>query len=88
MIGEYQQLIINAFVVKNVVPIKAQLCPIGRVFSFFVVVLYSVMSSVLHVAGRVEDEHGLVTFPSGLWCERPQIIPSLLVSINSRIWGS
>ena len=34
MICEYQPLIINTFVVKNVAPVKAQLCSQGRVDSF------------------------------------------------------
>ena len=34
MIGEYQPLVINTFVAKNVVPVKAQLCSHGGVFSF------------------------------------------------------
>ena len=33
-VGEYQPLIFNTFVVKNVVPVKAQLCSHGRVASF------------------------------------------------------
>ena len=50
MIGEYQPLIINTFVVKNVVPVQAQLCSHHRVVTFFVVVLYS----VLYVAVKIE----------------------------------
>ena len=34
MIGEYQPLVFNTFVVKNVVPVKAQLCSNGRVVPF------------------------------------------------------
>ena len=56
MIGEYQPVIINTFVVKNVVPVKAQLCSHGRVLAFFAVALYSVVSSMLDVAVKIEGE--------------------------------
>ena len=62
MIGEYQSLIINTFVVRNVVPVKAYLCSHGRVVSFFVVVLYSVVSSVMYVSVEIECENRVVTF--------------------------
>ena len=61
VIGKYQPLI-NTFVIKNVVPVKAQFCSHGRVVSFFVVVLYSVVSSVLYVAVEIEGENRVVTF--------------------------
>ena len=38
------------------------LCPHGRVVSFFVVVLYSVLSSVLYAAVKIEGENRVVTF--------------------------
>ena len=38
MIGEYQPLVINSLVVKNVVPVKDKLCSHGRLVSIFVVV--------------------------------------------------
>ena len=50
MIGEYHPLVINTLVVNNVVPVKAQLSSYRGVVSFFVVVLYFVVSFVLHVA--------------------------------------
>ena len=62
MIGEYQPLVINTFVVKNVVPVNSLLCSHGRVVSFFAVVLYSVVSSVLYVAVETEGENRVVTF--------------------------
>ena len=62
MIGEYKSLVINTFVVKNAVPVKVQLSSHGRVVSFFVVVLYSVVSSVLHVAVEIEGKNRVVTF--------------------------
>ena len=61
MIGEYQPLVINTFVVKNAVPVKDQLSSHGRVVSFFVVVLYSVVSSVLYVAVEIDGENRVVT---------------------------
>ena len=61
-IGEYQPLVIYAFVVKNVVPVKARLSSHGRVVSFFVVVLYYVVFSVLYVAVEIEGENRVVTF--------------------------
>ena len=54
MIDEYQPLIINTFVVMNVVPVIAQLCSYGRIVSFFVVVLY--------VAVIIEGENRMVIF--------------------------
>ena len=63
MIGEYQPSVINTFVVWNVVPVKAQLCFHGRVVSMFVVVLYSVVSSVLYVVVKIEGLNRVVTFP-------------------------
>ena len=62
MIGEYQPLVINTFVVKNVVPVRAQLRSHDRVVSFFVVVLYSVVSSVLYLAVEIDGENRVVTF--------------------------
>ena len=62
MIAEYQPLVINTFVVKNAVPVKALLCSHGRVVSFFVVVLYSVVFSVLYVAVEIEGENRVDTF--------------------------
>ena len=62
MIGEYQPLVINTFIVKNAVPAKVQLSSHGRVVSFFVVVLYSVVSSVLYVAVEIEGKNRVVTF--------------------------
>ena len=61
MIGEYQPLVINQFVAKNVIPVKSQLSSHGRVVSFSVVVLYSVVSSVLFVAVELEGENRVVT---------------------------
>ena len=49
MIGEYHSLIINTFVVNNVVPVKSQLCYHCRVVSFFVVVLYSVLYEAVEI---------------------------------------
>ena len=66
MIGECQPLVINTFVAKNAVPVKAQLCSHGRLIAFFVVALYSVVSSVLYVAVKIEGENRVVSFPSGL----------------------
>ena len=62
MIGEYQPLVINTFVVKNAVLVKVQLSYHGRVVSFYVVVLYYVVSSVLHVAVDIEGKNRVVTF--------------------------
>ena len=62
MIGEFQPLIVNTFVVKNVVPVKAQLCSNGRVVSFFVVALYYVVSFVSYVAVEIEGENRVVAF--------------------------
>ena len=61
MIGEHQPLIINTFVFKNVDPVKAQLSSHGRVVSFFVVVLYSAVYSVLYVAVEIVGENRAVT---------------------------
>ena len=66
MLGEYQPLIINTFVVKNVVPVKVQLCSYGRVVTFFVVALYSVVSSILYVAVEIEVENTVFTVFIGL----------------------
>ena len=62
LIGKYQPLVINAFVVRNSVPVQAQLCSHGRVVAFVVVALYSVVSSVLFVAVEIDDENRVVTF--------------------------
>ena len=62
MIGEYQPLVINTFLVKNSVPVKVQFSSHGRVVTFFVVVLYSVVSSVLYVAVEIEGKNSVVTF--------------------------
>ena len=62
MIGEYQPLVINTFVVKNAVPVKVQLSSHARVVSFFVVALYSVVSSMLYVAVKIEGKNRVVTF--------------------------
>ena len=62
MIGDYQPLVINTFVVNNSVPVMVQLSSHGRVVSLFVVVLYSVVSSVLYVAVECEGKNRVVTF--------------------------
>ena len=62
MIGEYQPLVINTFVVKNAVPVKVQLSSHGRVVSFFVVELYFVVPSVLYVALEIEGKNRVVIF--------------------------
>ena len=50
MIGEYQPLIVNTFVIKMMAPINRPLCSHGRVVSLLIVVWCFVVSSVLWLA--------------------------------------